>query len=90
MSEPIATETGLHVLKRGSTVPGELLAFDKVETQLRERLLQEGALKLREAALEKIAEEYPVTAPTDELPGWRETLAAEAPAATQQEAAKAE
>jgi peptidylprolyl isomerase len=80
VSEPIATESGLHVLKRGETVAGAVLDFERVSANLRERLRQEGAAKLREAALAKIAEEYPVTAPADALDEWRATLAAENPA----------
>lgn len=78
VSEPIASEAGLHLLKRGPTVAGELLAFDTVAANLRERLLRDGAVKLREAALEKIAEQYPVPTPAEDSATWRARLAADA------------
>lgn len=78
VSEPVASEAGLHLIKRGPTVAGELLAFDKVAANLRERLLREGAAKLREAALEKIAEQYPVPTLDAEVGAdWRTRLAAD-------------
>lgn len=75
VSEPIATESGLHIIRRGATVAGELLPFEKVATSARERLLREAAQKVRVAAVEKIATEYPVEAPAADLESWRADLA---------------
>ncbi len=66
-------------------MPAEKLAFERVAATVRERLRQEAALKVREAALQKIAQEYPVPVPAEALETWRAELArdlAPAPAAT--------
>lgn len=75
VSEPIATESGLHIVKRGQTVAAEMLAFELVRDQLRRRLLQEAAQKVRQVAVEKIEQEFSVPVPDDKvLESWREQL----------------
>ncbi len=88
VSDPIATDTGLHIIKRGATVEEEVVEFAKVREQIAVRLKREAALKVRQAALEKISAEYPVESPGDELEAWRENLLA-APATTPTPAAAA-
>jgi parvulin-like peptidyl-prolyl isomerase len=86
VSEPIASESGLHILKRGATVEAEMLDFERVREQLRARMVQEAMAKVRQAAIEKIEKEYPVEAPAEAaLESWRQDLikqAAPAAAAT--------
>lgn len=84
ISAPIATEGGLHIVKRGQIVAEEPLQFAAVEARIRERLRREAAFKVRQAAVEKIAEEFPVAAPTDDIEAWREQLRAAPPAPTTQ------
>ena len=74
ISAPIATETGLHILKRGAIVEEEMLEFEPVAAEVRERLRREAAAKVREAALEKIEAEYPVAAIPTDAEAWREIL----------------
>ena len=75
VSEPIASETGLHVLKRGATVGAEMLSFERVAEQLRVRMVQEANAKVRQAAIEKIEKEYPIEMPAPEaLETWRGDL----------------
>lgn len=81
VSEPVATESGLHILRRGATVAAEMLEFDKIAPQVRERLLREAAQKVRDAAVEKIVAEFPVDVPSTELDAWRSDLADDAPVA---------
>lgn len=85
VSEPIASETGLHVLKRGATVGAEMLDFERVREQLRQRMVQEAVAKVRQAAIDKIEKEYPVDTPAAEtLETWRQELKAQAaPAAAE-------
>ena len=74
-SDPIASETGLHILKRGAMVAAEALDFERVREQLRQRMVQEAMAKVRQAALEKIEKEYPVETPSAEaLEAWRQEL----------------
>ncbi len=75
VSEPIASETGLHILKRGAVVGAEMLEFERVREQLRQRMVQEAMAKVRQAAIEKIEKEYPVETPAAEaLETWRQEL----------------
>jgi parvulin-like peptidyl-prolyl isomerase len=75
VSEPIASESGLHILKRGATVDAEMLDFERVREQLRSRMVQEAMAKVRQAAIDKIEKEYPVEAPSVEvLENWRQDL----------------
>jgi parvulin-like peptidyl-prolyl isomerase len=74
ISPPIATETGLHILRKGATVASELVDFDSVRGTIRERLQREAAQKVRQAAVQKISEEFPVSAPESDLESWRGSL----------------
>ncbi len=74
ISDPIASETGLHIIKRGDIVEQESLDFDNVRAKVRERMVREAVQKVRQAALEKISEEFPVKAPTEDIESWRESL----------------
>lgn len=90
VSEAIASETGLHVLKRGATVAGEMLDFERVREQLRARMVQEAMAKVRQAAIEKVEKEYPIEAPAaDALEAWRQALIKEAASASAAAAAPA-
>ena len=80
VSQPIATETGLHIIKKGPTVAEELVDFESVKGNIRERLQREAAQKVRQAAVEKIGQEFPVSAPPSDLESWRQTLVDEAQA----------
>lgn len=81
VSEPIASESGLHVIKRGAVVASETVPFERVHDQLRARMAQEAAAKVRQAAIEKMGKEFPVSVPPDDTLGaWRDDLA-KAPAA---------
>ncbi len=78
VSAPIASETGLHIIRRGALIDAEMLPFEDVREQVRERLRREAALKLRQAAVEKITDEYPVAMPESDLESWRAALREEA------------
>ena len=80
VSQPIATETSLHIIKKGPTVAEELVDFESVKGNIRERLQREAAQKVRQAAVEKIGQEFPVSAPQSDLESWRQTLVDEAQA----------
>ena len=83
VSEPIASDTGLHILKRGTQVAAETLSFERVEEQLRARMVQEAMAKVRQAAIEKIAKEYAIATPSaQQLETWRQALLTPAAAAT--------
>ena len=80
VSLPVATETGLHIIKKGATVAQELVDFESVKANIHQRLKREAGQKVRQAAVEKIGQEFPVSAPTSDLESWRQTLVEEAAA----------
>ena len=90
ISQPIATATGLHIIRKGATVAAELLAFERVKNNIRQRLRREAAQKVRQAAVEKISQEFPVSAPKSDLESWRATLVEEAKTAVVQASAATE
>ncbi|MGR8921069.1 MAG: peptidylprolyl isomerase [Gammaproteobacteria bacterium] len=81
VSEPVASASGLHIIRRGAVIDEEQLEFDAVRAGIRQRLVREAALKVRQAAIEKIAEEFPVERPQGDLESWRESLRAAQPGA---------
>ena len=87
ISQPIATETGLHIIRKGATVAEELVDFESVKNNIRQRVRREAAQKVRQAAVEKISQEFPVSAPKSDLESWRATLVEEAKAVVVQAAA---
>ena len=74
VSDPVSTDSGLHIIKRGQTIAAEMLPFDAVKDRVRTRLRRDAALKIRRAAVEKIVEQYPIEAPDADLETWRSQL----------------
>ena len=77
ISQPLATESGLHIIRRGPTVAGELIDFSKVTQNVRKRMKDEAAARVRQAAVDKIGAQYPLSAPVADVEAWRETLLVE-------------
>lgn len=71
VSPPLRTEAGFHVVLRGDTVPGFSPELAEVEGQARAAMLQEARAAIRQAALKKIQETYPVTADATAVETWR-------------------
>jgi peptidylprolyl isomerase len=77
ISHPIRTESGIHIVKRGATVPAQTLAFEDVQLQIRQLLVREAIVQTRAAVLTKIAETYPVTVDEKSVEQWRQQLNAQ-------------
>lgn len=77
ISHPIRTESGIHIVKRGATVPAQTLAFEDVEVQIRQLLVREAIAQTRAAVLTKIAETYPVSLDAKSVEQWRQQLKAQ-------------
>ncbi|MEM7541506.1 MAG: peptidylprolyl isomerase [Pseudomonadota bacterium] len=71
---PIASDTGLHIIKIGALVGGQTLELDNIYQEVRAKLQQEVGNQIRQAAIEKIQDEYPVSGPTEEVETLRENL----------------
>ena len=74
ISDPIRTDDGYHIVKRGATVAAQALAFDDIRPQVKELLLREAVAKVREAVIKKVEDTYPVSVNTSNLEAWRGKL----------------
>ena len=78
VSKPVRTDTGFHIIRRGELVSGQPLALGEVAAQIRQSLRRDAAVKVRQAALAKIRDAYPVGVDSAALPAWREQIRADA------------
>lgn len=76
ISEPVQSGAGFHILKRGEVVAGQQLEFDAVRERVVQQLRTDAANRVRQAAVKKILETYPVSVDTALLDSWREQLRA--------------
>ena len=59
ISDPIETETGLHILKRGLILAEETLPLEQVEGQIRQLLIKQTGVQLKNAIFQQAREDYP-------------------------------
>jgi parvulin-like peptidyl-prolyl isomerase len=74
VSAPIASNAGFHLIKRGAAVSGKQLGYAAVQGRIVVQLQREAANRVREAALKKILETYPVTVDKAALESWLQEL----------------
>lgn len=74
VSAPIESNAGFHVIKRGTAVAGKQLAYAAVQDRIVVQLRREAANRVREAALKKILETYPVSVDSAALDAWLQAL----------------
>lgn len=74
ISQPVQSEAGFHILKRGEIVAGQQLEFDTVRERIVKQLRDDAASRVRQAAVKKILETYPVAVADELLAAWREQL----------------
>jgi peptidylprolyl isomerase len=77
ISDPLRTAAGFHIIRRGASVPGSILKLVEVEEQIKQRLQQQAAQRIRRAAVDKIVANYPVRVPETALEDWRLKLRAD-------------
>ena len=74
LSNPITSDTGVHLLKRGAIVPKQDVTFEQVQTQIRDLLQQQARAQLRQAIYDQASKTYPVELPDTTLEEWRQQL----------------
>ena len=74
IGEPVESAAGYHVIRRGALVTGQQLDYDAVREQVIRRMRQEAANRVRQAALKKILETYPVAVDESAFDGWLDAL----------------
>jgi peptidylprolyl isomerase len=71
VSAPVKTDEGLHILKKGTTVPGREFALEQVRGQIRRHLLNQAAQQLKQAVYDQAAKSYPVDLKDSKTEEWR-------------------
>ena len=79
VSDPVRSQSGYHIIKRGAFVAGTTLEMAQYADQIKKQLKQHGAQRIRKAAIEKIVASFPVRVPEDELEQWRANVRGEQP-----------
>ena len=59
VSDPIETDMGLHIIKRGTILAEETIAFEQVEDQIRQILIKQTGMQLKNAIFDQAREDYP-------------------------------
>lgn len=74
VSLPVQSDAGFHILKRGALVVGTQLEFAAVQARIVAQLQREAGNRVRQAAVKKIIETYPVNVDESALDQWLESL----------------
>ena len=59
ISDPIETDMGLHIIKRGTILAEETITFEQVEDQIRQILIKQTGMQLKNAIFDQAREDYP-------------------------------
>ena len=59
VSDPIETDSGLHIIKRGTILAEETIVFEQVEDQIRQILIKQTGMQLKNAIFDQAREDYP-------------------------------
>lgn len=68
---PIVTDNGIHILKRGVKVPAQPVAYDQIDTQIRELLVRQARVQLRQAIYDQARKTYPIEVKDAKVEEWR-------------------
>ena len=71
LSDPITSDTGIHLLKRGAIVPKQDVSFEQVKNQIHERLVQQARAQLRQAIYDQAGKTYPLELQDATIEEWR-------------------
>ncbi len=89
VSTPVQSNAGFHIIKRGALVIGTQLDYAAVQPRIVAQLRREAGNRVRQAAVQKIMETYPVTVEETALEDWLASLqSAEWPRANQSSASQ--
>tara|TARA_R110002072_G_scaffold14582_9_gene60260 strand:+ start:75717 stop:76763 length:1047 start_codon:yes stop_codon:yes gene_type:complete len=71
ISKAIESGTGIHILKRGKILKSEALKLPQVEQQIRQLLVKQANVQLRNAIFNQARKEYPQAISDNKLEEWR-------------------
>ncbi len=70
ISDPIETDSGLHILKRGLILAEETVPFEEVEDQIRQILIKQTGRQLKNVIFEQASEDYPQQISENTIEEW--------------------
>ena len=70
VSDPIETDSGLHIIKRGTILPEEVLSFEQAEDQVRQILINQTGLQLKNAIFDQARADYPQEISEEIIEEW--------------------
>jgi parvulin-like peptidyl-prolyl isomerase len=76
VSAPTRSKSGFYIIKKGAAVAGSQLAFASVEEQISSQMRKAAENRVRQAAVKKILESYPVEIDESEIARWRDDFSA--------------
>ena len=71
LSQPIRSEEGIHILKRGAVLPQQNVSLEQVRGQLIKALKNQAMAQFRKAIYEQAAKTYPVKIDDKKIEEWR-------------------
>ena len=60
ISNPITTNNGIHILKRGAIVPKQDITLEQAKPKIRESMLKQLDIQIRQAVFKQAAITYPI------------------------------
>ena len=70
ISDPIETDSGLHILKRGLILAEETLTFEQAEEKVRRMLIKQSGMQLRNIIFAQARENYPQQISEKKVEEW--------------------
>jgi len=74
VSDPIETDSGLHIIKRGTILAEEVIMFEQVEDQIRQILIKQTGMQLKNAIFDQAREDYPQQISESIIEDWWQKL----------------
>ena len=79
LSQPIRSENGIHILKRGAIIPRQEVGLEQVRPQLIEALKNQARNQFRTAIFQQAGKTYPVKVSDKKIEEWRLRLRTDLP-----------
>ena len=71
LSPPLRSDTGIHILKRGTVIPQQDVSLEQVRGQLIEALKTQARAQFRKAIYEQAGKSYPIDISEKKIEEWR-------------------
>ena len=71
ISNPVTTNEGIHILKRGAIVPEQEISFEQAKAQIRELMLKQLRIQTRQAVFKQAEITYPIDLEDKKIEEWR-------------------